>query len=65
MTPEQAKEEYEKCKASAYYFMTKYCTVNGKPFTTNLNEEEFNLLMSAKEVRFHRGRNSHGLLIKT
>lgn len=36
------RKELEKCKASPYYFMTKYCLVDGKPFTTPLTEEEFN-----------------------
>jgi len=35
-------EEQEKCSASPYYFATKYLTMNGKPFTTRLSEEEFN-----------------------
>jgi hypothetical protein len=34
--------EFEKCKDSLWYFMTKYMVVNGKPFTTHLSEEDFN-----------------------
>lgn len=34
--------EMEKCRASPYYYMTKYWIVDGKPFTTPLTEEEFN-----------------------
>jgi len=43
--PQEASEqetEIEKCKKSPYYYATKYLTVNGKPFTTRLTEEEFN-----------------------
>ena len=36
------KEELEKCKASPYYYATKYLTVDDKPFTTNYSEGEFN-----------------------
>ncbi len=36
------KEEYQKCKENPYYFATKYVEVNGKPFQTSMNEEEFN-----------------------
>jgi len=44
------KEEYEKCKASPYYFATNYMLVKGpdgedRLFTTRLNEEEFNKLI--------------------
>lgn len=35
-------EEYNNCIKSPYYFATKYLTVNGRPFTTRLSEEEFN-----------------------
>lgn len=35
-------KEYERCRKNPYYFATKYLTVDGKPFTTNLNETEFN-----------------------
>lgn len=34
--------ELEKCKENPYYFATKYLTINGKPYTTVLTEEEFN-----------------------
>ncbi len=36
------ENEINKCKNSPYYYATKYLTVNGKPFTTMLNETEFN-----------------------
>ncbi|MBP7109505.1 MAG: hypothetical protein KBA90_13190, partial [Chitinophagaceae bacterium] len=32
----------EKCKNSPYFFATNYLTINGKPFSTMLSEEEFN-----------------------
>lgn len=41
-TGQDSKEEIERCKNSPYYYATKYLTVNGKPFTTRLNEEDFN-----------------------
>jgi hypothetical protein len=34
--------EIIKCKDSPYYFATKYLTVNGKPYTTHLTEEQYN-----------------------
>lgn len=34
--------EIIKCRENPYYFATKYLTVNGKPFTTLLTEQEFN-----------------------
>lgn len=42
--PEYLKEinEIERCKTSPYYFATKYLQINGKPFTTHLNEKDFN-----------------------
>lgn len=39
---EQNNKEFEKCKTNPYYFATTYLTINGKPFTTILTEEEFN-----------------------
>ena len=39
---DEDKEEYEKCIKSPWYFATKYLVVNGKPYTTPLDEEEFN-----------------------
>jgi hypothetical protein len=36
------EEEIIKCKESPYYYATTYLTINGKPFTTLLNEQEFN-----------------------
>lgn len=41
------QEELEKCKNSPYYFFMNYCTINGKPAKTSLNEEEFNKLWGA------------------
>jgi len=40
-------EELEKCKASPYYFATKYMTLNGNTFTTHLTEEQFNTLFNS------------------
>jgi hypothetical protein len=34
--------EMAKCKASPYYFATKYLSVNGKPFSTKYTQSEFN-----------------------
>lgn len=34
--------EFNKCKESPYYYATKYLKIKGKPFTTLLNEKEFN-----------------------
>ena len=42
MDQKQIEEEYQKCKKSPYYFMTKYWIVGGKLFTTGLTEQEFN-----------------------
>lgn len=42
MEAEITAEEIKKCKESPYYFATKYLLINGKPFTTRLNEVEFN-----------------------
>lgn len=39
---DQLTEEIRRCKKSPYYYMTKYCIINGKKFTTTLTEEEFN-----------------------
>lgn len=39
---EEWLQEYEKCKTNPYYYATKYLTINGKPFTTLLTEEQFN-----------------------
>jgi len=38
----EEKSEFEKCKESIWYFMTKYAIINGKPFKTLMKEEEFN-----------------------
>jgi len=35
-------EELNKCLASPYYYAMNYLTLNGKPFKTNLTEEEYN-----------------------
>jgi len=58
MTEEQ-KEEYNKCRNSPYYFMTKYMTVNGKPFTTELTEEEFN-----KKVKIYKELTKDFVVVK-
>ena len=36
------EEEFEKCKANPYYFMTTYATINGEKFKTIISEESFN-----------------------
>ena len=36
------EQELHKCKINPYYFYTKYMTVNGKPCTTRLSEQDFN-----------------------
>ena len=36
------EKEFEKCKASPYYFATTYYMINNQPFTTHLSEDEFN-----------------------
>lgn len=48
MTAEQ-EQEYSKCMESRYYFMTKYWTVNGEPFTTAMSENDFNDLCRRME----------------
>jgi hypothetical protein len=42
LTEEEQQAEWEKCVASPYYFATKYLTLEGKPFTTQLTEVEYN-----------------------
>lgn len=42
-------KELNKCKASPYYFATKYLNINGKPFETNYTEKEFNELFFIME----------------
>ena len=37
------KREFNKCKSNPYYFATKYLTINGEPFVTNLSEKAFNM----------------------
>lgn len=39
--------ELKKCSDSPYYFMTKYYQVNGKLFTTILDEQSFNAYFKA------------------
>jgi len=50
-------DEIRKCLESPYYFATKYWKVNGKPFTTNLSEEEFNRQAKEGMRRFVRIKN--------
>lgn len=40
--------EFEKCKASPYYFYTNHFMVNGKKATTPLSEEDFNSIFKKK-----------------
>lgn len=42
-THNSGQDEIQKCKASPYYFYTHYFIINGKPATTVLTEEEFNI----------------------
>jgi len=46
MAKAEQDPELLKCYESPWYFATKYIRINGKPFTTNLTEEEFNELYS-------------------
>lgn len=39
--------ELEKCTLSPYYFATKYMTINGDSYKTNLTEEQFNILFNS------------------
>lgn len=50
-TVQDIVSEHEKCKNSPYYFAMKYMTINGKPFTTNLTEHQFNLIFHSMEGR--------------
>jgi hypothetical protein len=50
------EQEIEKCKASPYYFMTRYYTVDGEPFETLLSEAEFNRLFNGEHKRLHSPR---------
>jgi hypothetical protein len=43
-TPEEIIAEIHRCKASPYYFMTKYWMVGGKPFDPKMSEKDFNEL---------------------
>jgi len=47
----QIQEEIEACNKSPYYYCTKYLTVDGKPFTTMLSEEEFNDYFNSIRVK--------------
>lgn len=49
LIPKNWKEECEKCK-NPYYFATKYLRIDGKPFTTYLNEEQFNKIIEKYET---------------
>jgi hypothetical protein len=35
--------EIKRCCDSPYYFATRYLLIDGKPFTTHLSEEDFDL----------------------
>lgn len=45
-------EECKKCAESPWYFATKYLTIDGKPFTTLLSEEEFNDVFFSRHKKF-------------
>ncbi len=49
LIPKLWKEEYNKCKDNPYYFATKYLKIDNKPFTTHLNEEQFNSIIKKYE----------------
>lgn len=50
LIPENWTEGYNKCKKNPYYFATKYLKIQGKPFTTYLNENQFNELIKKYET---------------
>lgn len=50
------EEELRKCKESPYYFATKYCQVEGKPYSTSLSEEVFNDVFRALSNQHYKPR---------
>jgi len=42
MTTQEVAAEIEKCRKDPHYFVTKYMTVNGEPFVSNVPKEHFN-----------------------
>lgn len=40
-------EERKRCMNSPHYFFTRYVLIDGKPVTTNLEENEFNELFKS------------------
>lgn len=47
---EEWLQDFEKCKQSPYYFMTRYWQIDGKPFTTPLSKEQFNEIVNELSV---------------
>jgi hypothetical protein len=46
-------EELEKCLKSPYYFATTYAKVSGKPFITDLSEDDFNRFFNVDLTQFN------------
>lgn len=49
MLDTEIQEEIQKCISNPYYFATTYMVVNGKPFTTPLDEDIFNKYFFRKQ----------------
>jgi len=49
MTQDELQEEIQKVRDNPYYFATKYLTLNGKSFTTHLNEVDFNNVFQTRQ----------------
>lgn len=50
LVPKELLPELIKCRENPYYFATKYLKIQGKPFTTYLNENQFNELIKKYET---------------
>jgi len=50
LVPKELLPELIKCRENPYYFATKYLKIQGKPFTTYLNEDQFNELIKKYET---------------
>ena len=50
----QTFEEIKKCQESPYYFATNYLIVDGRRFSTTLNEKEFNAICKSKISGKHK-----------
>lgn len=49
-------EELKKCLESPYYFATTYLTVNGKKFTTNMSQEQFDYIFKERQKMWDKER---------